>query len=188
MAAAGPAPGPVDELVSSVTLYRRRPRLFHGTVLPFVAGLYPAWLWLWGPRVWAAWGEAEAAVAVEEEGPRPGPGPAPPEAAFLALAAIGVVHLLTALSGLWSVHAHCALTCVRVSAGAACAAGPAALESPPGVLASSAGRLLQLPAGSPVVRGRLRAGRLSVSWLGGAEVSCDVSEPRRPYRKALRAR
>ncbi|NXV20114.1 AT131 ATPase, partial [Cepphus grylle] len=113
MAADDPAPGPVDELVSSVTLYRRRPRLLHGTVLPFVAGLYPAWLWLWGPRVWAAWGEAEAAAVSEEEGPRPGPGPAPPEAALLTLAAIGVVHLLTALSGLWSVHAHCALTCVR---------------------------------------------------------------------------
>ncbi|CAN0021138.1 unnamed protein product [Bubo scandiacus] len=118
MAAAGPAPGPVDELVSSVTLYRRRPRLLHGTMLPFVAGLYPAWLWLWGPRVWAAWGEAAAAAAAtttteEEGGPRAGPGPAPPEAALLALAAIGVVHLLTALSGLWSVHAHCALTCVR---------------------------------------------------------------------------
>uniref|UniRef100_A0A8V0X6H1 Endoplasmic reticulum transmembrane helix translocase n=1 Tax=Gallus gallus TaxID=9031 RepID=A0A8V0X6H1_CHICK len=107
MAAAGPAPGPADELVSSVTLYRRRPRLLHGTVLPFVAGLYPAWLWLWGPRVWAAW----RAAAEEEEAQ--GPGPAPPEAALLALAAIGVVHLLTALSGLWSVHAHCALTCVR---------------------------------------------------------------------------
>ncbi|OPJ82522.1 hypothetical protein AV530_016367 [Patagioenas fasciata monilis] len=106
MAAAAPAP--VDELVSSVTLYRRRPRLLHGTVLPFVAGLYPAWLWLWGPRVWATWGEAE-----EEEGPGAGPRPALPEAALLALAAIGVVHLLTALSGLWSVHAHCALTCVR---------------------------------------------------------------------------
>ncbi|XP_068277824.1 endoplasmic reticulum transmembrane helix translocase isoform X2 [Nyctibius grandis] len=110
MAAAGRAPAPVDELVSSVTLYRRRPRLLHGTVLPFVAGLYPAWLWLWGPRVWAAWSEA---AAEKEEGPSPGPGPAPPEAALLALAAIGVVHLLTALSGLWSVHAHCALTCVR---------------------------------------------------------------------------
>lgn len=95
MAAAGPAPGPADELVSSVTLYRRRPRLLHGTVLPFVAGLYPAWLWLWGPRVWAAW----RAAAEEEEAQ--GPGPAPPEAALLALAAIGVVHLLTALSGLW---------------------------------------------------------------------------------------
>uniref|UniRef100_A0A8C6Z203 Endoplasmic reticulum transmembrane helix translocase n=1 Tax=Nothoprocta perdicaria TaxID=30464 RepID=A0A8C6Z203_NOTPE len=91
---------PQPQLVSAVTLYRRRPRLLHGTVLPFVAGLYPAWLWLWGPRVWAAWREA-------------GAGRAPPEAALLALAAIGVAHLLTALSGLWSVHAHCALTCVR---------------------------------------------------------------------------
>lgn len=148
MAAAGPAPGAVDELVSSVTLYRRRPRLLHGTVLPFVAGLYPAWLWLWGPRVWAAWAEA-AAAAEEEEGPKPGPGPAPPEAAFLALAAIGVVQLLTALSGLWSVHAHCALTCVRVSPGSAGAAGPATLGTPP----SSVGRLLPLAAASPAGRG-----------------------------------
>uniref|UniRef100_A0A8C3XMS7 ATPase 13A1 n=1 Tax=Chelydra serpentina TaxID=8475 RepID=A0A8C3XMS7_CHESE len=99
------APGPADELVSAVTLYRRRPRLLHGTVLPFVAGLYPAWLWLWGPRVWAAWGELDEAEA--------GSGRGPPEAALLALAAIGVAQLLTALSGLWSVHAHCALTCVR---------------------------------------------------------------------------
>ncbi|XP_026516456.1 manganese-transporting ATPase 13A1 isoform X1 [Terrapene carolina triunguis] len=106
MAVAAPAPGPADELVSAVTLYRRRPRLLHGTVLPFVAGLYPAWLWLWGPRVWAAWGEGEG------EG-EAGSGRGAPEAALLALAAIGVAQLLTALSGLWSVHAHCALTCVR---------------------------------------------------------------------------
>lgn len=127
MAAAGPAAGPADELVSSVTLYRRRPRLLHGTVLPFVAGLYPAWLWLWGPRVWAAWGEEEAAAAEHREGP------APPEAALLALAAIGVVHLLTALSGLWSVHAHCALTCVRVSPrrGAGRGTGPGGAASGP---------------------------------------------------------
>ncbi|KAM6100945.1 LOW QUALITY PROTEIN: endoplasmic reticulum transmembrane helix translocase [Pterocles gutturalis] len=110
MAAAGRAAGPVDELVSSVTLYRRRPRFLHGTVLPFVAGLYPAWLWLWGARVWAAWGEAATG---EEEEEAPGAGPALPEAALLSLAAIGVIQLLTALSGLWSVHAHCALTCVR---------------------------------------------------------------------------
>lgn len=100
MAAAAAAPE--DELVSSVTLYRRRPRLLRGTVLPFAAGLYPAWLWLWGPRLW---GPAEAA--------------GPPEAALLALGAIAALQLLTALAGLWSVHAECALSCVRVSAGKA---------------------------------------------------------------------
>ncbi|XP_032939581.1 endoplasmic reticulum transmembrane helix translocase-like [Catharus ustulatus] len=94
MAAAAAAPE--DELVSSVTLYRRRPRLLRGTVLPFAAGLYPAWLWLWGPRLW---GPAEAA--------------GPPEAALLALGAIAALQLLTALAGLWSVHAECALSCVR---------------------------------------------------------------------------
>ncbi|OWK50139.1 Manganese-transporting ATPase 13A1 [Lonchura striata] len=93
MAAAAAAPE--DELVSSVTLYRRRPRLLRGTVLPFAAGLYPAWLWMWGPRLWAA-GEA-----------------GPPEAALLALGAIAALQLLTALAGLWSVHAECALSCVR---------------------------------------------------------------------------
>ncbi|XP_041332041.1 endoplasmic reticulum transmembrane helix translocase [Pyrgilauda ruficollis] len=100
MAAAAAAPE--DELVSSVTLYRRRPRLLRGTVLPFAAGLYPAWLWLWGPRLWAA-GEAAG----------------PPEAALLALGAIAALQLLTALAGLWSVHAECALSCVRVSSGRA---------------------------------------------------------------------
>lgn len=160
MAAAGPAPGPVDELVSSVTLYRRRPRLLHGTVLPFVAGLYPAWLWLWGPRVWAAWGEATAAATVEEEGPKPGPGPAPPEAALLALAAIGVVHLLTALSGLWSVHAHCALTCVRVSPGAAGAGEPA------GAAPEQRGGAPALPRGLSCRAGAAESAE-AFSFLGG---------------------
>ncbi|XP_051627800.1 endoplasmic reticulum transmembrane helix translocase [Manacus candei] len=100
MAAAAAAPQ--DELVSSVTLYRRRPRLLRATVLPFAAGLYPAWLWLWGPRLWGAQGEQEE----EERG-------GPPEAALLALGAIAALQLLTALAGLWSVHAQCALTCVR---------------------------------------------------------------------------
>lgn len=154
MAAA--APGPVDELVSSVTLYRRRPRLLHGTVLPFVAGLYPAWLWLWGPRVWAAWGEA----AEEEEGPAAGPRPALPEAALLALAAIGVVHLLTALSGLWSVHAHCALTCVRVSPGAAGSAAPRGVRGSSRAVPPAAHGL---PAGWELLRARGRSG-----FTGGA--------------------
>uniref|UniRef100_A0A8C9MSL8 ATPase 13A1 n=1 Tax=Serinus canaria TaxID=9135 RepID=A0A8C9MSL8_SERCA len=90
MAAAAAAPE--DELVSSVTLYRRRPRLLRGTVLPFAAGLYPAWLWLWGPRLWAA-GEAAG----------------PPEAALLALGAIAALQLAHgAWPGSWSVHAECA--------------------------------------------------------------------------------
>jgi len=154
MAAPGAAPGAVDELVSSVTLYRRRPRLLHGTVLPFVAGLYPAWLWLWGPRVWAAWREAAAAAAEEEEGPKPGPGPAPPEAALLALAAIAVVHLLTALSGLWSVHAHCALTCVRVSPGATGTAGPGRAGDPSGAAPEQCG---ETPAASRGLSSRVWA-------------------------------
>ncbi|XP_061605171.1 manganese-transporting ATPase 13A1 [Phyllopteryx taeniolatus] len=84
--------GTGDELVSSVTLYRRRPRLFHGTVLPFLTVLYPGWLYVW---LWV-YGASEY-----------------PEAGLLALAAIGIAHVLTALSGYWSVHAHCWLTCSK---------------------------------------------------------------------------
>ncbi|CAB1341455.1 unnamed protein product [Coregonus sp. 'balchen'] len=81
-----------DENVSSVSLYRRRPRLFHGTVLPFLAVLYPGWLYVW----LGVYGTSEY-----------------PEAGLLALAAIGIAHVLTALSGYWSVHAHCWLTCSK---------------------------------------------------------------------------
>lgn len=81
-----------DELVSSVTLYRRRPRFLHGTILPFLAVLYPSWLYVW----FGVYGATEY-----------------PEAGLLALAAIGIAHVLTALSGYWSVHAHCWLTCSK---------------------------------------------------------------------------
>uniref|UniRef100_A0A3B3ZTU4 Uncharacterized protein n=1 Tax=Periophthalmus magnuspinnatus TaxID=409849 RepID=A0A3B3ZTU4_9GOBI len=81
-----------DELVSSVTLYRRRPRFLHGTVLPFLAILYPGWLYVW----LGVYGANEY-----------------PEAGLLSLAAIGIAHVLTALSGYWSVHAHCWLTCSK---------------------------------------------------------------------------
>ncbi|CAL8286621.1 unnamed protein product [Boreogadus saida] len=84
--------GTNDDLVSSVTLYRRRPRLFHGTVLPFFVVLYPGWLYAW----LGVYGASEY-----------------PEAGLLALAAIGIAHVLTALSGYWSVHAHCWLTCSK---------------------------------------------------------------------------
>lgn len=86
--------GTGDELVSSVTLYRRRPRLLHGTVLPFVAVLYPGWLYVW----LGVYGASDY-----------------PEAGLLALAAIGIAHVLTVLSGYWSVHAHCWLTCSKVN-------------------------------------------------------------------------
>ena len=82
-----------DDLVSSVTLYTRRPRLLHGTVLPFFVVLYPGWLYAW----LGVYGASEY-----------------PEAGLLALAAIGIAHVLTALSGYWSVHAHCWLTCSKV--------------------------------------------------------------------------
>ncbi|KAG5832777.1 hypothetical protein ANANG_G00294730 [Anguilla anguilla] len=86
--------GAGDELVSSVSLYRRRPKLLHGTILPFLVLLYPGWLYVW----LGVYGATEY-----------------PEAGLLALAAIGIVHVLTALSGYWSVHAHCWLTCTKES-------------------------------------------------------------------------
>lgn len=86
--------GTDDELVSSVTLYRRRPRMLHGTVLPFLAVLYPGWLYVW----LGVYGASEY-----------------PEAGLLSLAAIGIAHVLTGLSGYWSVHAHCWLTCSKVN-------------------------------------------------------------------------
>ncbi|XP_030646641.1 endoplasmic reticulum transmembrane helix translocase isoform X2 [Chanos chanos] len=86
--------GTSDELVRSLSLYRRRPRPLHGTVLPFFMLLYPGWLYAW----LGVYGAAEY-----------------PEAGLLALAAIGIAHVLTVLSGYWSVHAHCLLTCSKES-------------------------------------------------------------------------
>ncbi|XP_039206296.1 manganese-transporting ATPase 13A1 isoform X4 [Crotalus tigris] len=99
-ASPGPGPGPGDDLVQDVIPYRRRSRLLWGTVLPFCV-LYPLWLWVWGASASAwAWGSAAGTES--------------PEAALLFLAAIGVVHLLTALAGLWSVNVHCLLYCCWV--------------------------------------------------------------------------
>nr|XP_033771928.1 manganese-transporting ATPase 13A1 [Geotrypetes seraphini] len=92
-AAAGSGVRCGDELVQAVTLYRRRRWICYGTVLPFLCGLYPAWLWACcGPG---------GALAEHSE------------AALIALVAIGILHVLTALSGHWSVHAHAWLTCSK---------------------------------------------------------------------------
>uniref|UniRef100_A0A671R4G3 Endoplasmic reticulum transmembrane helix translocase n=1 Tax=Sinocyclocheilus anshuiensis TaxID=1608454 RepID=A0A671R4G3_9TELE len=84
---------PSDDLVRSVSLHSRRPRVLHGTVLPFLL-LYPGCLYAW----LGVYGAAEDA-----------------EAGLLALAALGIAHVLTVLSGYWSVHAHCWLTCSKES-------------------------------------------------------------------------
>ncbi|XP_039766410.1 endoplasmic reticulum transmembrane helix translocase isoform X2 [Ornithorhynchus anatinus] len=86
-----------DELVAAVWPYRLRPPLRRLTVLPFAGLLYPAWLGVAAAGRWGWAGEGGWAQA--------------PEAALLALAAIGLAHALTVLSGHWSVHARCALTC-----------------------------------------------------------------------------
>lgn len=83
---------PSDDLVRSVSLHNRRPRVLHGTVFPFLL-LYPGCLYTW----LGVYGAAEYV-----------------EAGLLALAALGIAHVLTVLSGYWSVHAHCWLTCSKV--------------------------------------------------------------------------
>ncbi|XP_026056301.1 manganese-transporting ATPase 13A1-like [Carassius auratus] len=82
-----------DELVRSVSLHSRRPRVLHGTVFPFLL-LYPGCLYSW----LAVYGADEYF-----------------EAGLLALAALGIAHVLTVLSGYWSVYAHCWLTCSKES-------------------------------------------------------------------------
>ncbi|XP_077069665.1 endoplasmic reticulum transmembrane helix translocase [Siphateles boraxobius] len=84
---------PSDELVRSVSLHSRRSRVLHGTVFPFLL-LYPLCLYMW----FGVYGASEYV-----------------EAGLLALAALGIAHVLTVLSGYWSVHAHCWLTCSKES-------------------------------------------------------------------------
>lgn len=99
--AAGPALiASGDELVAAVWPYRRLALPRRLTVLPFAGLLYPAWLGAAAAGCWG-WGSSWAQV---------------PEAALLVLATICLAHALTVLSGHWSVHAHCALTCTPVSA------------------------------------------------------------------------
>lgn len=99
--AAGPALiASGDELVAAVWPYRRLALLRRLTVLPFAGLLYPAWL---GAAAAGCWGWGNSWVQI-------------PEAALLVLATICLAHALTFLSGHWSVHAHCALTCTPVSA------------------------------------------------------------------------
>ncbi|XP_062965707.1 endoplasmic reticulum transmembrane helix translocase isoform X4 [Cynocephalus volans] len=94
--AAGPALiASGDELVAAVWPYRRLALLRRLTVLPFAGLLYPAWLGAAAAGCWG-WGSSWAQV---------------PEAALLVLATVCLTHALTVLSGHWSVHAHCALTC-----------------------------------------------------------------------------
>lgn len=99
--AAGPALiASGDELVAAVWPYRRLALVRRLTVLPFAGLLYPAWLGAAASGCWG-WGSSWTQI---------------PEAALLALATICLAHALTVLSGHWSVHAHCALTCTPVSA------------------------------------------------------------------------
>ncbi|KAG7259633.1 hypothetical protein CRUP_036757 [Coryphaenoides rupestris] len=97
--------GDGDELVRSATLYTRRPRLLHGTVLPFLALLYPAWLYAWlglyGSWSWS-WGspgqdpqDQDPQQDPQDQDPQQDPHHPPTEAALLALAAVVIAHVLT---------------------------------------------------------------------------------------------
>uniref|UniRef100_A0A131XZR5 Endoplasmic reticulum transmembrane helix translocase n=2 Tax=Ixodes ricinus TaxID=34613 RepID=A0A131XZR5_IXORI len=81
----------VDELVQHVSLHCRRPFLLDGCVSPFVA-LYTLWLYLW------------TCVYGVSDYYEPG---------LIALACLGVVHILTCLFCHWSVHVRCFLSCTR---------------------------------------------------------------------------
>ncbi|KAM7303623.1 endoplasmic reticulum transmembrane helix translocase isoform X2 [Ixodes scapularis] len=81
----------VDELVQHVSLHCRRPFLLDGCVSPFVA-LYTLWLYLW------------TCVYGVSDYYEPG---------LIALACLGVVHILTCLFCHWSVHVRCFLSCTK---------------------------------------------------------------------------
>ncbi|XP_065286450.1 endoplasmic reticulum transmembrane helix translocase isoform X2 [Dermacentor albipictus] len=81
----------VDELVQYISLHTRKPFLLDGCVSPFLT-LYAAWLYLWT----CVYGVSEYH-----------------EAGLIALACLGVVHILTCLFCHWSVHVRCLLSCSR---------------------------------------------------------------------------
>ncbi|XP_049519689.1 endoplasmic reticulum transmembrane helix translocase [Dermacentor silvarum] len=81
----------VDELVQHISLHTRKPFLLDGCVSPFLT-LYTAWLYLWT----CVYGVSEYY-----------------EAGLIALACLGVVHILTCLFCHWSVHVRCLLSCSR---------------------------------------------------------------------------
>lgn len=81
----------VDELVQRISLHTRKPFLLDGCVSPFLT-LYTAWLYLWT----CVYGVSEYY-----------------EAGLIALACLGVVHILTCLFCHWSVHVRCLLSCRR---------------------------------------------------------------------------
>lgn len=82
----------LDYLVQSVSLYTRKPILFHLYILPFIL-LYLIWLYLW----LTVFGFTEYY-----------------EGGFLVLAAIGCLQVLCCLACYWSVHVNCFMTCNKV--------------------------------------------------------------------------
>lgn len=83
----------VDDLVKSVSLYKVRPLIFHGTILPFVIP-YFIWFYLW--LFVYGWENFK-------------------DAGFVGTCVIAVFQILTCLACYWSVHVQCFLTCKKVS-------------------------------------------------------------------------
>jgi cation-transporting ATPase 13A1 len=82
------------EEIDYVVLYKERPLWSHGYILPFVMfylSFAIGWLYTFNDDIYQH-----------------------VELFFILLAAIGVLHVMTCLSCVWSVHVRCLLTCRRV--------------------------------------------------------------------------
>ncbi|BFZ20171.1 hypothetical protein BsWGS_23210 [Bradybaena similaris] len=84
---------PLNEEIQRLSFYNIRPVILHGYIFPFLL-IFAAWAYTW-----------TSVYGIEEYF----------EGGLIALAAIGLLQVLTALFCLWSVHVRSALTCQRVS-------------------------------------------------------------------------
>lgn len=83
----------LDDLVQSVSLYRRIPTIFHLYVLPFII-IYVGWFYVWC-GIYGFWEHYEGG--------------------FVGLAAIACVQILCCLACYWSVHINCFFSCKKVT-------------------------------------------------------------------------
>ncbi|KAL1491663.1 hypothetical protein ABEB36_012225 [Hypothenemus hampei] len=81
----------LDDLIQSVSLYKRIPTVLHLTLLPFLV-LYPVWIYLW-IGLWGFWEHYEGG--------------------FVGIAVIGCIQILSCLACYWSVHINCFFNCKK---------------------------------------------------------------------------
>jgi len=84
---------PIDHNIQSISLHKNVPILWHFYVFPFVL-IYATWLYLW-----------TIVYGIDEYW----------ELGLIALAVIGIIHILVCLSCYWSVHIRAKLTTRKVS-------------------------------------------------------------------------